>query len=175
MIYLIYIVAQIIGFIAFFFLLIAYHRKDKKTILGNMIISNILNLIHYLLLNAFSGCVTKLLAIFRDYFIILKEKHPKLSNIIYLILFIIVYVIATIFAYNNILSILPLLAAMIYIICIWNGNEIKIKKAAFFCYFLWLVYNIFVLSISGIVSNIISILSTFIAILNVKKGNRKYE
>lgn len=140
-----------------------------------MIISNILNLIHYLLLNAFSGCVTKLLAIFRDYFIILKEKHPKLSNIIYLILFIIVYVIATIFAYNNILSILPLLAAMIYIICIWNGNEIKIKKAAFFCYFLWLVYNIFVLSISGIVSNVISILSTFIAVLNVKKGNKKYE
>lgn len=175
MIYLIYIVAQIIGFIAFLFSLIAYHRKDKKTILGNMIISNILNLIHYLLLNAFSGCVTKLLAIFRDYFIILKEKHPKLSNIIYLILFIIVYVIATIFAYNNILSILPLLAAMIYIICIWNGNEIKIKKAAFFCYFLWLVYNIFVLSISGIVSNVISILSTFIAILNVKKGNKKYE
>ena len=92
-----------------------------------------------------------------------------------MILFIIVYVIATIFAYNNILSILPLLAAMIYIICIWNGNEIKIKKAAFFCYFLWLVYNIFVLSISGIVSNVISILSTFIAVLNVKKGNKKYE
>ena len=167
----IYIIAQIIGFIAFAISLIAYHRKDKKTILGNMIISNILNLIHYLLIGAFSGCVTKLLAIFRDYFIILKEKYPKLSNIIYLILFIIVYVIATIFTYNGILSILPLLAAMIYIISIWNSNENKIRKTAFFCYFLWLVYNIFVLSISGIVSNVISILSTLIAILNTKKGD----
>ena len=168
---LIYVIAQIIGFIAFAFSLIAYHRKDKKIILGNMIISNILNLIHYLLLGAFSGCVTKLLAIFRDYFIILKEKHPKLSNTIYLILFIIVYVIVTIFTYNSILSILPLLAAMIYIICIWNGNEVIIKKTAFFCYFLWLIYNIFVLSIAGIVSNVISILSTLIAILNAKKGD----
>lgn len=82
----IYVIAQIIGFVAFVVSLIAYHRKDKKTILGNMIISNILNLIHYLLLGAFSGCVTKLLAIFRDYFIIFKEKYTRLSNIIYLIL-----------------------------------------------------------------------------------------
>ena len=167
----IYIVAQIIGLIAFVVSLIAYHKKDKKTILNNMVTSNILNLIHYLLLGAFSGCITKLLAIFRDYFIILKEKNKKLSNSVYLIVFIILYIIATIFTYNGILSILPLVAAIIYIIFIWNGNEVIIKKTAFFCYFLWLIYNIFVLSIAGIVSNVISILSTLIAILNAKKGD----
>ena len=165
----IYIVAQIIGLIAFVVSLIAYHKKDKKTILNNMITSNILNLIHYLLLGAFSGCITKLLAIFRDYFIILKEKNKKLSNSVYLIVFILLYIIATIFTYNDILSILPLVAAIIYIIFIWNGNEVIIKKIAFFCYFLWLIYNIFVLSIAGIVSNIISIISTLIAIINIEK------
>ena len=164
-----YIIAQIIGLIAFIFSLIAYHRKDKKTILNNMLLSNILNLVHYLLLGAFSGCVTKILAIFRDYFIILKEKYKNLSNIAYLIFFIILYMIATIFTYNGILSILPLMSAIIYIIFIWNGNEILIKKTAFFCYFLRLIYNIFVLSIAGIVSNIISIISTLLAI---KKGKK---
>lgn len=134
-----------------------------------MVLSNILNLIHYFLLGAYSGCITKLLAIFRDYFIILKEKHSKLSNILYLFIFIMLYVVASIFTYNGILSILPLLAALIYIIFIWNGNEIIIKKVAFFCYFLWLVYNIFVFSIAGIVSNIIAIISTFVAIINIKK------
>ena len=172
MIYLIYIVAQIIGLIAFVVSLIAYHKKDKKTILNNMITSNILNLIHYLLLGAFSGCITKLLAIFRDYFIILKEKNKKLSNSVYLIVFILLYIIATIFTYNGILSILPLVAAIIYIIFIWNGNEVIIKKIAFFCYFLWLIYNIFVLSIAGIVSNIISIISTLIAIINIEKEGK---
>lgn len=68
-----YILAQIIGFIAFFVSLIAYHRKDKKNILINMITANIINLFHYLLLGAYSGCITKLLAIFRDCFIILKK------------------------------------------------------------------------------------------------------
>ena len=168
----IYVIAQIIGFIAFAVSLIAYHRKDKKTILGNMIISNILNLIHYLLLGAFSGCITKLLAIFRDYFIILKEKHPKLSNIIYLILFIIVYVIATIFTYSGILSILPLVAAIIYIIFIWNGNELQIKKIAFLCYFLWLIYNISILSIAGIISNVVALISTYFAYHNYKEEGK---
>ena len=172
MIYLIYIVAQIIGLIAFVVSLIAYHKKDKKTILNNMVTSNILNLIHYLLLGAFSGCITKLLAIFRDYFIILKEKNKKLSNSVYLIVFILLYIIATIFTYNGILSILPLVAAIIYIIFIWNGNEVIIKKTAFFCYFLWLIYNIFVLSIAGIASNIISIISTLIAIINTEKEGK---
>lgn len=168
----IYIVAQIIGFIAFTVSLIAYHRKEKKNILSNMLLSNILNLIHYLLLGAFSGCITKLLAIFRDYFIIFKEKHSKFSNKVYLMLFILLYIIAAVFTYNGILSILPLIAAIIYIIFIWNGNEVIIKKTAFFCNFLWLIYNVFVLSIAGIISNIISLLSTLIAIINTKKVNQ---
>ena len=84
----IYIVSQVFGICAFIISLIAYHRKEKKKILSNMVLSNILNLIHYFLLGAYSGCITKLLAIFRDYFIILKEKHSKLSNILYLYIFI---------------------------------------------------------------------------------------
>ena len=65
--------------------------------------------------------------------------------------------------------IIAILAAIIYIIPIWNGNEKTIKKTAFFCYFLWLVYNVFVFSIAGIASNVISIISTFIAIIYEKR------
>ena len=170
-----YILAQIIGFIAFFVSLIAYHRKDKKTILINMITANIINLFHYLLLGAYSGCITKLLAIFRDCFIILKKNCNNFLNYFYLIFFIILYIIASIFTFNDILSILPLLAALIYTIFIWNGNELRLKKIAFICYFIWLIYNIFVMSISGIVSNVISIVSTLIAIKNEKRRCKLYE
>ena len=170
-----YILAQIIGFIAFFVSLIAYHRKDKKTILINMIISNIINLFHYLLLCYYSGCITTLLAIFRDCFIIFKKNCNNFLNYFYLIFFIILYIIASIFTFNGILSILPLLAALIYTIFIWNGNELRLKKIAFICYFIWLIYNIFVMSISGIVSNVISIVSTLIAIENEKRRCKLYE
>ena len=86
-----------------------------------------------------------------------------------MILFILIYIVVGIFTYNGILSIFPIVAATIYIIPIWTGNEKTIKKTAFFCYYLWLVYNIFVFSMAGIISNVISIISTFIAINNTKK------
>ena len=170
-----YIASQIFGTCGFIISLIAYHRKTKKKILRNMVLSNILNLIHYLLLGAYSGCITKLLAIFRDCFIIFKKNCNNFLNYFYLIFFIILYIIASIFTFNGILSILPLLAALIYTIFIWNGNELRLKKIAFICYFIWLIYNIFVMSISGIVSNVISIVSTLIAIKNEKRRCKLYE
>lgn len=57
---------------------------------------------------------------------------------------------------------------MIYLYFVWNGNELVVKKVAFYCYFLWLAYNIFVFSIAGIISNSVSIISTFIAMYNEK-------
>ena len=163
-----FIIAQIIGIIAFLLSLIAYHREKKEKILGNMILSNLLNLIHYLLLGAYSGCITKIIAICRDYFIILKSKKHFLFSNIFLSIFILLYIVTGILTYNSIWSVLPLLAAIIYIIPVWNGDELTIKRAAFGCYFLWLIYNIFVFSIAGIISNVISIISTFIAINNNK-------
>lgn len=167
----IFIIAQIIGFAAFLISIVAYHRDKKEKILGCMVLSNILNLIHYFLLNAYSGCITKVVGICRDAFIILKGKNKLLSSNIFLVIFVLIYIIAGVYTYNNIWSILPLIAAIIYIIPIWNGNEITVKKTAFICYFLWLIYNIFVFSIAGIVSNIISIISTFIAITNDNKNS----
>ena len=169
----VYLIAQVIGIIAFIISNISYHRKNKKDILTSVVISNVLNLLHYLLLQAYSGCVTKILAIFRDSFIILKDKNKKLTKIWFLLMFIVLYLIALIITYNGVLSIFPLIAAIIYMIVEWNGNSIAIKKIAFICYFLWLIYNIFVFSIVGIVSNVISIISTLIALINEKNSVNK--
>ena len=45
----VYVTAQIIGCLAFIISLIAYYRRKKTKILESMVISNILNLVHYLL------------------------------------------------------------------------------------------------------------------------------
>ena len=160
----IYIIAQIIGFIAFVISLLAYHRKKKEKIFQTMMIANVLDIVHYLLLNAYSGCVTKVIALLRNKIIIVKEKNKKINNNMVLVILFSAYLISGILTYKNIYSVLPILAAMIYLYFVWNGNELKVKKVAFYCYFLWLAYNIFVFSIAGIVSNVVSILSTFIAI-----------
>ena len=171
---LLYIISQIFGTLSFIISLIAYHRSTKKKIFQTMMIANILDILHYLCLNAYSGCITKILALVRNEIIIAKDKNKKLNNSIILTIVMIAYIISGIITYENIYSILPISAAMIYLYFTWNGNELVVKKAAFWCYFLWLAYNICVLSVAGIVSNIVSILSTYIAVfIEVKKDNKK--
>ena len=164
----IYIVAQIIGLIAFIISLCAYHKKDKKSILDNMIVSNILNVIHYVLLDAPSGYITKGLAITRDTFVLNKTKHRRLSSVIYLYIFVFIYLTLMYITYNGIISILPFVASIYYLIGLWDADELRVKKVAMYSFIPWLVYNMCVLSISGIISNIISIVSTLIAIRNDK-------
>ncbi|HPF82737.1 MAG TPA: YgjV family protein [Bacilli bacterium] len=164
----VYLVSQIIGFVSFFISLIAYHKKGKQKIFKTMILANLFDIMHYLLLGAYSGCVTKVIALIRNEIIVLKEKYKKFNSIIVLILLSVIYLISGILTYKNIFSILPILTAMIYLYFIWNGNELRVKKAGFYCYFLWLIYNICVLSIAGIISNCVSIISTYKAIDNEK-------
>lgn len=167
------IIANLIGFVAFIVSLIAYHRATKEKIFENMIISNILDVIHYIILGAYSGSITKVIALIRNVVIVKKEKCKWLSSDIILILFIIIYVISGIVTFTNIWSIFCILAAIIYLMWCWNGNELQVKKAAFYCYFLWLIYNISVQSYAGITSNIVSIVSTYIALINEMKNQNE--
>ena len=162
-----YLISQAFAFLSFCFAIIAYQRKTKKKILKTMIVSNTFNLIHYTFLGAYSGCLTKILGFLRDYIIISKGK--KKSTLMLWIL-VALYIIATIMTYKSIYSILPLIAAIVYLFGIYNGDELKIKKTAFVCYFFWLAYNICVFSVVAIISNIISIVAAFIAIKRYKKG-----
>ena len=167
-----YIISQIFVTLSFIVSLFAYHRNKKSKIMTTMVLSNVLNLIHYVILGAYSGGITKIVGIFRDSFIVMKDnKKEKYNYVLYM--FLIIYIILAIIMYKSILSIFPLLAAMIYIVGIWNANELKVKKVACFCYILWLVYNIYIFSIFAIITNIISIISSYIAIKRYKKIPRK--
>ena len=164
-----YILSQIAAFIVLIITLISYHLKHKKKIFKIMCLSNIFNIIHYLCLGAYSGCITKTIALARNLFIVKKENNKKLDKLIYLILFIGVYIISGVLTYNNLYSLLPLISATIFMIVTWNGKELQIKRIAIYCYFLWLLYNILIFSIVGIIANTISLISTFIAYQNYKR------
>lgn len=159
-----FILAQIIGLFSFLIALIAYHQKTKKKILSTMIISNTLNFIHYFLLDALSGGITKIVAVIRDILIINKKNNKYLFSI-----FVIIYLILGITLYNNLLSIIPIVASFITTIAAFFGSPYVIKLVALLTFTLWLIYNIFVLSFAGILSNVVAIISTIIAIKNYKR------
>lgn len=164
-----YITSQILEVIALLITLIAYQLKTKKQIFKGMCIANIFDITHYLFLNAYSGFATKVMALIRNIFIIEKEKNKKLNNILFLLIFVICYIILGMYTFKNIYSILPFMAAIIYMIVVWNGNELQVKKIAFICYFIWLIYNICIHSIMAVIANIISLILTYIAYYKRKK------
>ena len=164
-----YIISQIMETSSLIATLVSYHLKTKRNIFKVMCLANVLDIIHYLFLNAYSGFGTKIIALIRNIFILKKEKYKKLDSSVFLILFLIGYIVIFILTYNNIFSILPFLAAIIYMIVVWDGNELQIKRCAYMCYYLWLIYNISIFSVAGVISIIISLISTYIAYYNEKR------
>ena len=164
-----YIVSQVIETVSLIITLVSYHFKKKEKIFKVMIFSNILDMTHYLFLTAYSGFATKLIALIRNIFIVQKEHHKKLNSNLFLFIFIISYMTLAFLIYTNIFSIFPIIAAVVYLLVVWNGNELKVKRIAFICYFFWLIYNISVLSIVGILSTFVALVSTYFAYSNAKK------
>ena len=164
-----YILSQIAGLIALVITLISYHLDTKNKIFKTMCFANAFDIIHYLLLGAYSGCLTKAVTFTRNIFIIKKEKYDRLNNNYFLFFFIFLYFILSILSFDGIVSLFPFIAATIYMIVVWNGDEKKVKLIGFLCYIFWLTYNVFVFSVAGIISNIISLISTYIAYYNFKQ------
>ena len=168
------IIANAIGFISFIIALIAFHKKEKKNIFKYTLISNALTLIQYIFLNAYSGIATKIIAIFRDLSMVKQEKYNILKSKKMLIVFVCAYIILMIITYQGFISVFSLLAAMIYTVFCWNGDVKTVRYIGIFTNVLWLIYNIFVKSYTGAMANFISIVSTFIAILN-NKSTKNFE
>ena len=55
--------------------------------------------------------------------------------------FVFIYAILGYLTYQGILSIFSILAALIYTLMCWNGDENKVRQSVIVTGFLWLIYN----------------------------------
>lgn len=168
----IYIISQVFATITLIITLFSYHLKTKKKIFTGMCIANIFDIFHYLFLGAYGGLATKVVAFIRNIVIISKDTNKKLNKTIYLYIFIALYLVLCIITYRDMYSLLPYTGAILYMIFVWNGNALQVKKVAFLCYILWILYNICILSIMGTVANVIGMISTFIAYKRMSKEKK---
>lgn len=85
-----------------------------------------------MLLGAYSGCLTKVVAFARNIFIVKKEEHNRLNNNYFLFIFIFIYFILSILTFDGIVSLFPFIAAIIYKIVVWNGDEKTLNLLLFY-------------------------------------------
>lgn len=173
---LIYILSQIFTVITYGLLAATYYAKDRKKILILSFASLIANGIAYLLLNAWSGLAMCIVALIRNIIFLLDEKkngkRDKINktDVIILIILYIISIISAIFTYEGFLSLFSVIATMLYTLSVWQKNPKVYKLLGIPIGILWIAYNIYVMSIFGIIlETILLICSTTGYLLEIKK------
>lgn len=168
---------QLFGVIALVVLMISFQKNDKKTLLEYQILSSFFFAIQYLCLNAINGCLMNLIAMLRN---VLFNKIDNKFSFLCLILILTLTSIFSFYSYTGLISLLPTIAVVLYSISLWQKNISITRIVGVVSCCLFIVYNIWVLAISGLVSNFLELISTMIAIyrfdlkmgINVCEKNR---
>lgn len=171
-----YILSQVFIIINYIFLVMTYQSKSRK----NILIYNLgaLNAtgISYIFLSAYSGLAMVVVAIIRNVIFIIDEKKNGKSNkngtkdyIILAILYII-SIISAIFTYNGILSMMSVIATMLYTYSVWQKNTKIYKTLGIPIGIMWIIYNIYIFSIFGIILEVVLAISSIIGYIRENKN-----
>ena len=174
-----YILSQIFIIFNYIFLVITYQSKKRK----NIIIFNFGALIStglsYAFLSAYSGIAMVFVAVIRNIIFIIDERKNGKSNkndtkdyIILAILYII-SIISAIFTYNGFLSMMSVVATMLYTYSVWQKSTKVYKALGIPIGILWIIYNVYIFSIFGIILETILAISSVIGYVKESKDNKK--
>lgn len=159
---------QLIGILGFCIVVLSFYKKETTTILMYQITSNFVYAVHYFLLGGLSGAFCCFIGMFRNLTLI-KCNNKK----IILPIFITIYSLITIIFYENIYSLLPMMANLSYLIGMTYKNKKILLKGALVSSTCWILYAIFVSSYVSIVTESILLISNPIQLMKIIKNNKK--
>lgn len=156
-----FIFIQLIGIIAWIFLLISYYREDTNKILIFQIISTILYGIHYYLLGAHTAIYICIFSLIIDY----SYYKTDLDKYIFYIS-IPIYIIIGIINYKIVSDILPIISSLVDGYTLTKHKKIVVIGAVI-SYTLWIIYDIRVESYSGVITDIILAVSNIFILTKI--------
>lgn len=152
-------IAEIIGFLAIGVGFLIFQQKKRVGILVFKLSSDILWVIHFLLLGATSGMVLTVVGVLRSItFLILalmgKESHPA-----WLLLFSTAGVGAIILSWKDVYSICSIISCVLATLGYWQKKPVNTKILAIFVCASQITYGFFIGSVSVVVNELITLSS----------------
>jgi hypothetical protein len=152
----IYIASQVFIIISYIFLALTYFLKNRKAILTIGFLMIIFTGLSYLCLKAWTGLAMVGVALIRNIIFLTDEKKGKgdtitKKDIIILIILYLISGISAIYAYNGFLSLLSVFATCTYTYSVWQKKTLIYKMLGIPTSLLWILYNIFIMSLFGII------------------------
>ena len=168
-----FFIAQALGIISIILNIVLVQFKTKEKILIGMIISNLVAAMQFFLLNAITGGIISLINVIRCIVFYMFKKENKKPSILVLLIFEIIVFVSGIISWQNIWSILPIIATATYTYGIWQDDVLKIKYISAIIGFEWSIYDIIVRAYVSFVQGIIQIISAIVAIIRYKSPKMK--
>ena len=169
------LIAQIFGWTATLCSVITYVLRSRKAILGAKVSADLLSVIHYFLLGAFTGGLVCSINVVRG--ILYYNRDSKItSHILCPITFIALNLISCAFSWLGWISLLPAIGSSIGVIGMWMKNPVRIRLVMVPAITLWLIYGVLIGSVQTVVSNIFTLVSIGVGltrdVLEWKQKNR---
>lgn len=163
-----FVLAQVIGFIATGIAISSFQAKRRLTLIGMQTVSNLLWMVHYLMLGSLSAVFANLIGTVRNVIYGLRGKYKFADSKIVPAVSIIAFIISGVFTYTNPFDILPMLAMIFASIAFFVKDEKIIRYISVFIAVSWLAFGIYAGSIAGIVSDGSTLVSIIIAIIRYR-------
>lgn len=173
-----YILSQVFIIISYLFLVLSYQAKTRKTILTYSFVSLIANGISYVFLQAYTGLAMCFVALFRNIIFMVDEKKNGKSeeiskkDIVILAVLYLISLVSTVFTYDGFLSLLSVFATMLYTYSVWQKKTTIYKILGLPIGILWIAYNIYIMSIFGIIIETILTISAIYGYFKEKKNKQ---
>ena len=174
--------AQAVGIVAMFFCIFSFQQKTPKGILILQTIGTLLFSLNYLLLGEYIGAILNLLGCIRALLFLKKEKWHTDNNwwlAIFTAAYVGAYVLTfTVFgkevtAANLALQCMPVLGMIAGHFAFRSSKASQIRRLSLIASSCWLVFNVIVLAIGGLLCETFNIISILVGMwrLDRKKNN----
>lgn len=176
-----YIASQVLTVIMYILLGITYQIQDRKKVLIINVASLIVNAIIYILLNAYSGMSMCVVALIRNFIFLIDEKKNGKSDKIskkdigILVLIYIACGICAAFTFEGFLSLFSIFATMVYTYSVWQKNIKVYKFAGILVSVCWIVYNLYVKSVFGVILESALLICTIIGCIREVRREKVQE
>lgn len=158
------IITQAIGFVATVLQVGSFQCKSSRKLIFTQLCGNTAFLIHMFMLGAYSGCVSLLVSVIRNF--ILSNRKPWAYWKGWPWILVAANLLGSALTWDGIFSILPCIAVVSLTIASWSRNGKKIRIANIFVASpSWLIYEFYAGSISGIITELITLGSVGISVL----------
>lgn len=167
-----YVISQVCMVLAMIPFAISMFTKSKKLIVVISSINACLYALHYLLLGKASVMILNAISIARGIFFYFDDRDEIKHNFVSLIFITISLVLVSFNTLITWVDLLPLVAVLLYTFSLWWKNIIFYRCASLIGSICWIIFNIVLGSIFGVVSECVIVIFEILGIINLNKGSK---